>query len=574
MTLRNPWRTGTVHASDHGVVMVENESLLGSVVDGRFRIESELGSGGMGVVYRATQLNVDREVAIKVLSSDVVRGAGDMVQRFEREARTIARLRHPNTLRLIDFGRTASDRLYIVTELLHGEPLNIVLQRGPLSSRRTTKLLHQICGAMEEFHAAGIVHRDLKPANLIVERVNGDDFVRVLDFGIARDDAVPALTLSQMLLGTPAYMSPEQSRGENASASSDLYSLGIIAYECLTGRPPFLGDAPLSILLKQISEAPAPLNESAQAELIPGELNRLVMQLIEKHPADRPSSASEVRRRLERIEEGPTSASQPVLVPQNTNSALYLSPPTPEPIRTSLSQFGRMDTHLRQAAPLVTTDPRVLADPASLALHAEKPIGTLRSRRGWVFGAVAMLVMATAIAASAVLIDTSSDEPLVTTIAEESLAPVASSSALAPVADTIPTSTVTPTATTEAAPSVSQAVTAPPAPKLVAARKRRPAPSATPTPAASSAIESLTPALPSPVVENAKVAIIPLLSAGVTPTVDVFVDGIRHGRGSTIELQLAPGQYRIDVVAGDGAKRDRVLRVRAGEKRREIFILD
>ena len=275
------------------------------------------------MVYRALQLNVDRPVAIKVLNAELSRAGSTGVARFEREARTIARLTHPHVLRLIDFGRTEHGQMYIVTELIQGEPLSKILERGHLSSRRTTKILHQSCAAMEDFHGAGIVHRDLKPANLIVDQVNGDDFVRVLDFGIARDDAVPALTMSNMLVGTPAYMSPEQSRGESATVSSDLYSLGIIAYECLSGRPPFFGDAPLGILLKQVSEAPPPLTGAAT----PPELIRLVMELLEKLPAGRPASPAEVRRRLERIEEAHPPTGETAPFPQ----ALYLSAPTPRP---------------------------------------------------------------------------------------------------------------------------------------------------------------------------------------------------------------------------------------------------
>ena len=338
------------------------DPMIGVTIDGRYRITKPIGAGGMGSVYLATQTNIDRDVAIKVL------GAGfsdndDVVRRFENEARIISQLRHPNTLKLIDFGRMEDGRLYIVTEYLNGLPLNRVLRQGTLDPSRTLRLIGEICASLVEAHAKGIIHRDLKPGNIFIEKVGDEEVVKVLDFGIAKLSEQPAVTRTGALFGTPAYMAPEQARGNVVDARADIYSLGIIAYECLSGRPPFVSDNMATLLVHHIMEPPPPLGDKVAG--LPQELIDLVMSMLSKEPEKRPPSAADLRRRTEKLDRkievvphslppaGPASE-QPTESPSLT--------PTERP---SIDGFAPTSVGL-QAAALSTMDS--IAQPPSVAL--------------------------------------------------------------------------------------------------------------------------------------------------------------------------------------------------------------
>ncbi len=257
----------------------------------------------MGSVYRARQLSVDRDVAVKVLRADL-EIEGELLERFEAEAKIISNLRDPHTLKLIDFGKTEEGVVYLVTELLTGRPLSAEIARGPLGQDRTVELLVQLSESLEEAHSAGIVHRDLKPHNLFLETVAGRTILRVLDFGIAKTSRKGFQTHSGAVFGTPAYMSPEQTKGARVGPASDLYAVGVIAFECLTGRPPFVADDPLVLMMKHASEPPPPL----PAGLADRRLEGLIARLLEKNPARRPASASALRDELRSAVEGPTLA--------------------------------------------------------------------------------------------------------------------------------------------------------------------------------------------------------------------------------------------------------------------------
>lgn len=274
------------------------DPMIGVVLGGRYRILGAVGAGGFGTVYRAQQTTVDMEVAIKVLSLEASRNQ-ELVRRFENEARIISQLRHPNTLKLVDFGRTPDRRCYLVTEFLTGLPLDKLLLRGPLDSIRMLSIFGQVCESVAEAHERGIVHRDLKPANIFVERVSQQDVAKVLDFGIAKITEGITVTTEGQVMGTPPYMSPEQCRGEAIDARSDLYSLGVLAYECLSGHTPFSAPTPMAVLLKHIHDVPRPLSGSLS---IDPELDALVLSLLAKRREDRPQSATAVRRILTRIE--------------------------------------------------------------------------------------------------------------------------------------------------------------------------------------------------------------------------------------------------------------------------------
>ena len=269
--------------------------LVDQVLDGRYRVLRLIAEGGMSAVYEAEQINVARRVAIKILKPEISTDP-DMLARFRAEARIISELRHPNTLKLIDYGATDDDLLYLVTELLSGEPLSLRLKRGPMSPRETLHVLREVLRSLNEAHERGVIHRDLKPGNLFLEEVAGQTLVKVLDFGIAKmkvakagDPEQPA-TADGMLLGTPAYLSPEQAEGHTVDARSDIYSLGAVAYHCLSGGIPFPGEA-VAQIMAHVTRPPTPFDELDPPRDVPEPLAQLVYRWMEKKPSKRPKSA-------------------------------------------------------------------------------------------------------------------------------------------------------------------------------------------------------------------------------------------------------------------------------------------
>lgn len=281
--------------------------LLGTVVGHRFEIVSRIGAGGMGVVYKARQLGMDRWVAVKMLLKELAHD-DKVVKRFKVEALAASRLTHPNTIRIYDFGQTEDANLYIAMEFLEGQSLERALRReGPLPARRVLHILRQIAASLSEAHSKGIVHRDLKPDNIFLTTVNGDpDFVKVLDFGVAKlreaDRRQGTLTQAGVIFGTPRYMAPEQCRSLAVDHRADLYALGVIAYEALTSVPPFDAESPLAILIQHVQEPPKPLAVVRPDVEIPEEVERLVMRCLEKVPERRFQDAAELQAEVARIE--------------------------------------------------------------------------------------------------------------------------------------------------------------------------------------------------------------------------------------------------------------------------------
>ncbi len=277
---------------------------IGSVLGGgQYRLVEQIGRGGNAVVYRASRSGRPREdVAVKLLTGL----SADNTRRFRREAEVIAAIDHPNSLPLVDFGIADDGTPYLVTELLCGTTLDAVLRDGSLPQLVVVRMLTQICEVLRVAHRLGITHRDLKPDNLQVEMLLSDDgtggwvLVRVIDFGLAAWKARGTLSDAGAVVGCPRYMSPEQATGRPVDGRTDLYSLGVVAYECLTGAPPFRGGSPLADLMRHISEAPLPIHAHAP-QVDPG-LAGLVMGMLSKRPAQRPASAGVMRDALRAIE--------------------------------------------------------------------------------------------------------------------------------------------------------------------------------------------------------------------------------------------------------------------------------
>ena len=259
----------------------------------RYRLVEVIGRGGMGTVYRALDLRLRRTVAVKVLAGTLADQDPTSVARFEREARAAAALNHPAVVAVYDAGADRAER-FIVMELVAGRSLEAILhEQGSLDPEQSARIASRVADALAAAHAAGIVHRDIKPANVMLAP---DGSVKVLDFGIARAMDGTALTMNASVLGTAAYMSPEQALGDPVDGRSDIYSLGCVLYALLAGRPPFTGEAVAAVLNQHANVPPSPL--ALDNRRVSPELAALVMQMLAKAPEDRPQSAAEVRDRL------------------------------------------------------------------------------------------------------------------------------------------------------------------------------------------------------------------------------------------------------------------------------------
>ena len=281
-----------------------DESIEGHMLDGKYRVGELLGRGGMGEVYRARQLPIDREVAIKVLYEEFLRTPQD-VKRFVREASAASRMKTRYAAMVHDFGIAQEGFIYLTMELVEGNQLSTQMVRDTtFGVERSLHVAIDICHAVEDAHSNGIVHRDLKPGNVMLREEDGHEIARVLDFGTARivdglDD--DRLTDEGKVFGTPEYMCPEQAMGDEVDARADLYSLGIMLYEMLTGKLPFTGKSHTAVLLNHINRAAKPMTDVAPDVTIPPRLVDLVGQLMAKKASDRPTSARSVREELEDI---------------------------------------------------------------------------------------------------------------------------------------------------------------------------------------------------------------------------------------------------------------------------------
>jgi serine/threonine-protein kinase len=287
--------------------LVEQDTLVGREIAGRYRLLAKLGEGGMGAVYRAEQMSLKRTVAVKVLRPDVA-NSPLLLRRFNAEAEAVAKLNHPNTVGIYDYGQDADGTTFIAMEYIEGSSLRkVVHTEAPLRLQRVLRIAAQICASLTDAHARSIVHRDLKPDNVMLQtRGREHDVVRVLDFGIAKlrdDDRATKMQMTQQgdMLGTPQYMAPEQIRGEHVDGRADIYALGCMLYEMATGRLAFEAQNVMAMLSKHLIETPPPPSARRPDLAIPPAFDALVADCMSKAPAQRPANMEVLTDRIAAI---------------------------------------------------------------------------------------------------------------------------------------------------------------------------------------------------------------------------------------------------------------------------------
>jgi serine/threonine-protein kinase len=312
---------------DMNVGAARSQDLVGQLVDGRYRVEARLGAGGMGTVYRAEHTDIRKPVALKVLLPELV-DTPDMFKRFRQEAKAASSIGHANIVEISDFGTLADGSPFFVMEYLRGDDLATILKRdGPLPWRRAFELTLQIASALHAAHEAGIVHRDVKPDNFFVVQRDGQDFVKVLDFGIAKllGDEHSVVTRTGLFVGTPEYMSPEQAEGLELDRRVDVYGTGIMLYQLLTGRVPFKGKDEFDVLNQHVNVPPEPLARVLPRGEFPAEVEAVVFKALSKKRDGRQQSMEQLGQELRAaLERPPAPAPEPE--------------PEPEPARRPATQ--------------------------------------------------------------------------------------------------------------------------------------------------------------------------------------------------------------------------------------------
>jgi serine/threonine-protein kinase len=340
-----------------GPTPADSDPLVGRVLSGRYRLVEKLGRGGMGTVYRAVHTLMDKPVAVKVLRGELATD-GEAVARFHREAKSASRLDHDHCIRVSDFGQSDDGLLFLVMELLDGVSLGTVVRRGPLESARAAAVGLAIAEALAHAHEEGVVHRDLKPDNVFLAKRGRREVVKVLDFGLAKlvhDGTLgPSITRDGTVFGTPEYMAPEQAQGEKLDGRTDIYALGVLLYQLVTGDVPFKSTNFVALLTKHVSEEPESTLSRRPDLNIPDELDDIILRCMAKDRADRFPTASAVAAALAPLA-APVGVdpSQPAIVlprDEPVQTPLGATRPGPPPTGQVPDDEARVDSSLSLSA--------------------------------------------------------------------------------------------------------------------------------------------------------------------------------------------------------------------------------
>jgi serine/threonine-protein kinase len=334
--------------SDPHIPLAQVAELAGKEIAGRYRILTKLGEGGMGAVYRGEQISLRRSVAVKLLRAELSANPV-LLRRFSAEAEAVAKLSHPNTVNVYDFGQDTDGSLFIAMELIEGRSLrSAIAEEGPFAPPRALHIAAQVAASLADAHAHSIVHRDLKPDNVMLQdRGRHKDVVRVLDFGIAklRDDSratQQAMTQAGDMLGTPQYMAPEQIKGEAIDGRTDIYALGCMLYEMVTGRMPFEAPTIMAMLSKHLIEAPVPPSQRRPDLGLSPAIDQLVLAAMAKEPGRRPPTMEQYGEQIAAL-----AATLPPLEPSRSRSQ-SVAPPVNVATPAAPSAFAALTP---QAAP-------------------------------------------------------------------------------------------------------------------------------------------------------------------------------------------------------------------------------
>jgi serine/threonine-protein kinase len=343
------------------------------VLNNRFKVESKIGEGGFGAVYRGVQLATGRKVALKLLHPEMTKDE-NLVARFRREGMVLCNLRDAHTITTYDFDQTPDGTLYIAMELLEGKSLHQVFhEQAPLEWKRMFKILIEMCSSLAEAHQQGIVHRDLKPENVYLEsRPGNPEFVKILDFGIAKvmrgdsiDPQSPQLTATGQTLGTLEYMSPEQLMGKPLDGRSDVYALGVVAYEMITGRLPFPdAKGPAGLITAQLKQTPMPPSQANAKAMLPGMADRVILKCLEKDKNNRYADVTQLAQALQEVLDSAREQSNPLATPlpmSAANSSSRLPPQAgPELLETRRGEMPNVPP------------PPMPANPPHMNVHAQQ----------------------------------------------------------------------------------------------------------------------------------------------------------------------------------------------------------